>query len=206
MIKKGILILLMLAFAAGPAFAAPDRTGKLDMGVNVSAAFSTDSDIDDTIYVGGSWSYGIYEWLAIGFEAGWMEADTEVELAGASINTGDIAGIPVFGDFIFRAPMGDQPLNPYAVVGVGAVFWDIDESHTIADAGYEVDADSSFAMKFGGGVDWFVTSNWIVYFEGAYVLADADISVRRSDGSEVITDEESLDFWTVGGGIKYLFG
>ncbi|MGH8499291.1 MAG: outer membrane beta-barrel protein [Methylococcales bacterium] len=204
MFKKAFLFALMLSLAAPFAYAAPDRTAKLDMGVNISAALSTDSGIDDTYYVGGSWAYGVYEWLAIGFEAGWMSADTEITIGSSLINTGDISGIPVFADFIFRLPVKDSQVNPYAVVAPGAIFWDREDSDVVTNAGFEADADSSFAIKFGGGVDWFVDNNWIVYFEGAFVLASSDISVTSSAGT-TFEDDQDLNYWTVGGGIKYLF-
>lgn len=196
---------MMFSLTAGFAYAVPDRTGKLDIGVNISAALPTDNDVEDTYYIGGSWAYGIYEWLAIGFEAGWIDSDTNMDIDASSITAGDITGVPVFGDFIFRLPMADQPINPYAVLGLGGIFWSLEEDDAITNAGFEADVNSSFAMKFGGGVDWFVTPNWIIYFEGAYVWTNEDVTIRSSDGSERVTDENSLDFWTVGGGIKYLF-
>src|SRR3989338_284429 len=105
---KRAVMLYILAFLMMPitVYAAPDRTGKLDAGVNVSGAIQTDSDLDSTIYVGGTLAYGVSPWLALGVESGWMESGAELDLGnGLKVEAGDLTGIPLFGDIIVRVPI-----------------------------------------------------------------------------------------------------
>lgn len=193
MIKKAAFIFMLAAVFASSAYAAPNRTHKLDVGVNVSGAIPDDSEVDGTVYVGGSASYGLCEWFAIGVSSGWAEFE---ESEGPF--SFDETAIPLFGDLIFRIPMDNQ-IQPYGVIGLGVIFWNVDTNIP----GLNVDVDDAFAAKFGGGVDWFVNDNWIVNFEFAYVTSDADATATFNGASATANGE--TDFWMVGGGLKYLF-
>ncbi len=196
MIRKIGLFVALIAFMATSAYAAvPDRTGKWDAGVNVSGAIPDEDGTDSAVYVGGTASYGFNNWFALGVSSGWAEFDEEE--AGI---TADDTAIPLFADLIFRIPMqAEQQFQPYGVIGLGVIFWDIDTNIP----GLEIDADDAFAAKFGGGVDWFVNDNWIVNFEFSYVTSDTD-STATLNGASISADVET-DFWMVGGGLKYLF-
>ena len=195
MIKKNTVVFLLLIVMATTAYAAPDRVGKVDVGFNVSGAIPRDGDVDSAAYVGGSLAYGVQEWLALGVEAGWAgfgESD-----AGISV---DENAFPVLGDIIFRIPM-QSDIKPYAIVGLGAIFWSVDTNLSNISA----DIDTAFAAKFGGGVDWFVNDNWAVNFEVSYVLSSTDATVKNNTTGASITASGDTDYWMVGGGIKYLF-
>ena len=174
------------------AFAAPDRTGKTDVGVNLSAGFMEDSNT--ALYWGGNMSYGINSWSAIGVSTGYQSF-------GSDLNVGDLRGVPVMFDMYLRGQMGDQPYVPYGVLGLGAIFWDFKEEGLTA--GSTVDVDTSFGVKLGGGVDWFINDHWAINFEATYTFADADTTVKNSSGS--VTSTANADFWNIGGGLKYLF-
>jgi len=204
MLKRIIMFALFVSFVAAPAFAAPDRTGKSDFGVNVSAAVPRDSSQDNAVYVGGTYAYGINEWLAIGVEAGRMEFGNKLDLGGGTVvDAGDLQGIPVLGDVILRVPMPDSPFQPYGVVGLGAIFWDFDESALFSANNIDIEVDTSFAIKTGIGFDWFLNDNWILNAEASYVFADADLKAITPVGTA--TDTTDVDYWMIGGGVKYLF-
>lgn len=204
MIKKGVFVFLSLVILATAAYAAPDRVGKVDAGINVSGILPRESDVHDAVYVGGTVAYGVTPWLALGVESGWTSPGVDLDLGnGVSIDAGDLTGIPLLGDIILRVPMKDGNLVPYGVVGLGAIFWNFDESSLFSAAGINVDVDTSFAAKFGGGVDYFVNDNWILNFEFGYVIADANITATA--GGVSVSDSSNADYWMVGGGVKYLF-
>jgi opacity protein-like surface antigen len=209
--RKLILTLAMLALATAAVYAAPDRTGKIDVGVNVSGAISTDNDIQSTAYVGGNIAYGINKWVAIGFEGGRQKHGSDnVSDGGTTIFGPDFAAIPLFGDIIVRMPIENQQVTPYGIIGLGTVLWDVDSaSFNSAGVGgtVETKVGSSIAVKVGGGFDWFINDNWVVNFESAYVFDRPDVTATASINgiSASAIDQVKLDYWTIGGGVKYLF-
>ena len=206
--KKAIAVVVMFFAAASVAYAVPDRTGKVDLGVEVAGAIATDSDTNAGTYVGGNASYGFNEWFAAGISFGGHAADIDdVTSGGITIFGPDTSEFSVFGDFILRVPTGSNPIVPYGVVGLGVIFWNIDDAATNAGVTVATDVDTAFGVKVGGGVDWFVNDHWIVNFNGAYVFNDADATLTATGGGATasVSDTLDLDYWTVGGGLKYLF-
>ena len=189
--RIAVLSAFFLIAASVPVFAvAPDRVGKIDLGVYGAGAFNNE-DADDAGYIGLNLSYGLTPYFAIGLSGGWQEADTN--------NSLDAVGEGVFmADLILRAPTLHDSLVPYGVLGLGAIgaYVERNLNSTNANDANDVD-DKAFGWKLGGGVDWFVNSNWIAYFEAAYY--DTDVSLP---GTNV---PSGVDFTTVGGGIKYVF-
>ncbi len=185
----------LFLLAAQCAFAASDRVGKTDIGFNASGAIPTDGNIDNAVYLGGSISEGVTDWIALGFEGGWAgfsESDSGIDV--------DENAFPMFGDIIVRIP-NQNDWKPYGVVGLGAIFWDVKSNVSNVD----VKIDTGFAAKFGGGVDWFVNENWMVNFEASYVISNSNVSATNTTTGASITVDSDTDYWMVGGGIKYLF-
>ncbi len=92
---------------------------------------------------------------------------------------------------------------PYGVVGFGIIFWDFDESSLLKTNGITVSMDPAFGMKFGGGVDFFVTENLAIFREGSFIWSDADATVAGRGA--VASATVDTDTWLIGGGIKYVF-
>lgn len=207
-----IFIALVCLLAAGQiAYAAPDRVGKIDVGINVSGAIPTDAEADGGVAVGGDMAYGVNKWFAVGFSAGWQGTklksvtDGVVTIAGTDVN-----GVPIFGELILRLPIENQQFVPYGLVGLGTVIWSVDDTTAtdgIHTAKVGVKANNAFAVKLGGGFDWFLNNNWILNFDAAYVFDRADVTGTVTSGglSASATEHQKLDYWTIGGGVKYLF-
>ena len=104
-------------------------------------------------------------------------------------------------------PIENQSINPYGVVGLGAVIWNADDTTTNLGGKLTTDINTAFATKVGGGFDWFINNNWIINFEAAYVFNRPDVNQTFTLGtaSASISDNVKLDYWTIGGGVKYLF-
>ena len=187
------LVLLSLGLLLGlsaNAFAAmgyagsetPDRVKQVDWGVGVSAAFNSSSD--DTAFISTAVSYGITPYIAIGVETGWQEADGDSQ--------DDTVGfVPILADLIFRVPTVHESIVPYGILGLGGTYAYVDNDHRGDDD------DTSFSWKLGGGIDWFINTQWIFNFEFAYWDADVNLP-RTSLGNDA-------SFWTLGVGLKYLF-
>lgn len=212
--KKTVLgMFLMFVLFGSVAYASPDRGGRLDVGVNFSAVFPQDEanppteigENDDSWHVGGTLAYGLNQWLAIGVESGWFETDINDDTRALGFEDfGTSTNIPLFGDVIVRVPIQDQPINPYFVLGLGMIFRDFEESDHITAIGYQLEVDSSFAVKLGGGFDWFFNEHWALNFEAAYVISDTS-TTSTAFGVSSTLDNVNADYWTIGGGLKFLF-
>jgi outer membrane protein W len=202
--RKLILIFMFMSFTSSAHAVTPDRIGRVDVGVNLSGAFSTDGDVDSSYYIGGNVSYGIYEWLAVGMSTGWTEGDAESSLSnGQEIESGDFRTIPLLVDFYFRWYRREEPYVPYGVVGLGVMFHRFDENEDLAGRGIDIDDESGFGARLGLGLDWFVNDSWIVNVETSYFFSSTDLDSDST--SSVIAEGPDTDYWLVGGGVKYLF-
>lgn len=185
----GAVQVAQAATMADGTYADYSRAGRTDIGLNVSGTVADDSELDDGLFIGGNMSHGFNEWFALGAEVAWHDTSTESD---------DLSAIPVLVDAIFRmAPLSDLPLVPYGVLGAGVIIFDYDRDD-VSLSNLDDDIDASFTVKAGGGVDWFLNEHWIVNFEAAYYFTEEDVELTN-------TTRGDLDFWTVGGGVKYVF-
>lgn len=202
-----LLALLVPAAFAAPsafAFAAPDRVQKVDIGFDLSGAVSSSSDLNSTFYVGGNVSYGFNEWFAAGVSLGREEfSENDMAVGSATIPGPDITGHPLFLDFIFRKYMPGKSYVPYGVVGVGIIWWKSKDVIATNGIQYESTADPALGLKLGGGVDWFVNEKWALNLNFNYVFSNTSATLTR--GGIRARDDINLDYWNLGGGIKYLF-
>lgn len=203
MLKRSAAVFVIACCWASAAFAEVERVGEVEVGLNVSAALSPENETSDSVYVGGNLAYGVTEWVALGISGGWKESNLEVDVNQQKLDSGDLRALPLFGEVIIRIPAAPQTsFHPYLVGGIGGVFWHLDESSQLKSQGLSSDVENGFAFKLGGGLDWFVNDRWLVFFEAAYIVSDADVRVRNAAGADV-GESNDIDFWTVGGGIKY---
>ncbi|MBL7071734.1 MAG: hypothetical protein ISS26_06165 [Candidatus Omnitrophica bacterium] len=211
MTKKFLLVLMLISVAvfylandvfAQDIFLTDVSLGeRINLGLNCSVVLPTEDESDAGIYVGGLLSYDILKYLAVGIESGYVRYD----YAYQSIKIGTLNGCPLLGDVILKAPveMGEFTLTPYGVVGTGVLFSSFDESSIFEALGYTVDTETAFLMKFGGGIDFYVTDNIALNFEGSYYLADIDIKEQLLGQTYPSTID--ADAWFIGGGAKIRF-
>lgn len=173
-----------------------DRTARLDLGVYLADHASDTSSIDDSFWIGGNLSYGILPWLAIGADGGWTRAGTS-----SANNNVDLDVSEAMGDFIFRVPSGvygwNERLIPYGVVGLGAIWTNTRKGNTGVLTNRH---GSAFGWKLGGGADWFLNEHWALNFEADYYSAEDDVPVSNVPGQD-----KQISFWTIGGGLKFVF-
>ena len=177
---------------------AKDLTGKTSVGLNVAGLFSSDGNLDNTVYVGGTFDYGLSQYFAVGLESGYHSFN--VNVTGRDL--GDLRGIPLLADFIVRVPLADRWV-PYGLIGLGVVFWDFAEGDLYKDMGISVDVDPSFAAKFAIGCDYFMTDDLALSLELAYVISEVELKARQGDFRA--TQDGNTDYGEVGIGLKYFF-
>ena len=175
----------------------------------MSGAIPTEDGLSTGVSVLGDVSYGINQWLAVGFSGGWAAFGMDdATVSGITIPGPDVNGFPLFGEIILRAPIANQSYVPYAVAGFGTVIWNVDDTTTSNGIHVQTDVSTAFAFKLGGGVDWFINDHWIFNINGAYVFSRPDTTVTVSAGSlsaSAVSQNDKYDYWTVGGGLKFLF-
>ena len=199
MMKKALPLFAFLIFLPVLSHAGSDRVGIIDAGLMVSYDVFSDGGINNNAYLGGSVSYGINSWFAIGVSAGWHDSSFDVpdSAAGSTAKGGRVAMVPIFADFIFRVP-GSETKNvvPYGVMGLGGIITNLHGTGDASRFNQTVNDEGGFAFKLGAGVDWFATQNWIYNLETGYVFMSADIKVGSTN-----TD---LDYYYIGGGVKWI--
>ena len=192
MLKRVSLFSLVMVLACASAFAAdaPDRVNKLDWGIEGGGVLTDGSGMDDAGFIQTNLSYGLTPWIAIGIEGGWWEANTSAA-NNESIGVGEI-----LGDIIVRVPTIHDKIVPYALFGMGyAGTYMQNEPATPAQQGAD-NSDGSFAWKIGGGLDWFLNENWAANFEFGFNGNGSSLPQASTNNS---------DFWSIVGGIKYIF-
>ncbi|WP_447969573.1 outer membrane beta-barrel protein [Nitrospira sp. M1] len=83
-------------------------------------------------------------------------------------------------------------VQPYGLLGVGAMNATTDGFLVFADSnGRPSRNETDVVFRYGGGVDFYLTENWVIDIEGAYVDPRGDINF--------------INYISVGGGLQYRF-
>ncbi|MBI2095820.1 MAG: hypothetical protein HYT89_06600 [Candidatus Omnitrophica bacterium] len=199
MLKKSVLFLAALAFSVSAAYAAPEVVGRNDLTVDGSAFVYSDGG-DNYAAVTGRLVHNVTENVGVGVESGYYFGQEILD--DTSTDYGDLTGVPLMADVVVRYA-NPSKFVPYGVLGLGAIFWNFDESSVVTDAGLTAKVDDSFAVKLAGGADWYLNEDWALNFETGYVFANSDVTV--AGGGAVASATADVDHWLIGGGVKRLF-
>lgn len=173
-------------------------TGRLGAGANFSEGLPNENESDSGFYPGFNLTYGLMDYVAFQLDVGYTEFDQNANGA----DYGDLTVIPLICSLQWRYPflVGSSNAAIYALGGVGVAFFDFDET---VQVGQEIEADDSFAYRFGLGLEFFRTRNWSFYFESTYTVTSTTLELRTVTSPAV--ESTDTDFWLIGGGIKYYF-
>ncbi len=195
-----ISLLLIVCTLAANAARADDKFepyGYVTIGASRSAALFQDT-LDDAFapaksHVSDSWGanahagYRFHKYLAGEVEYEWMQhfQFREGLTSDNGIDFGNIQTHVATANLKVIAPFG--AFQPYFLVGTGAIFTRVNKAFNIR---YDV-ANVAFTMKFGAGLDYWLTQN---------------LSLRL--GAEVVTNEAKITGTggSGGTGIDYLTG
>ncbi len=201
--KKFFVLLMTVLFLSGAnfVFAREVENGKWEVSLQSGGVFPKDDDIDSTLYIGGRAIQEFNKYLGVGVESGWMSWEDSTN----GVHYGDIRAFPLLADVVLKYPIPatENTVVPYAIAGVGVVFWDYDEDDILTRNGITVDSDTTFAARLGGGIDYFVNDQWAVFVEGSYLFSEYEADIKAA--GLVIAGTVDTDAAFVTGGIKYRF-
>ena len=202
--KKKLLLAGALLLLTTTAMAAPDRSQRWDMGFDMARYDARSNNLGESLYLSGSVSYGMNEMLALGFSGGYTTVSFTANPPSGFVEGPDLTVTPLFGDIIFRVPTGDEPFTPYFIGGLGAILTHASGTDALLRNNANTKSHDAFAGKVGGGLDWRINDRWLYNFEIGYVSTGGRLEVfNNSTGAQI--ESNDLDFWYLGGGVKYVF-
>jgi hypothetical protein len=118
---------------------------------------------------GDSWGanahagYRFHKYLAAEVEYEWMK---DFQMRAAGVDIGKVQTQVATANLKVVAPFGE--FEPYFLAGAGMIFTSVDKSFAL---NYDV-ANGVFTMRFGTGVDWWLSKNFSLSL-GAEVVTNA---------------------------------
>lgn len=191
-------VLLMSTFAA-PSVRADDFEpfGYLNIGASRSAAVF-DETLDDAFtspgapassHIGDTWGanahagYRFHKFLAAELEYEWLR---QLNMRINGVDIGSLMTQVATANLKVVAPFG--AVEPYFLVGVGAIFTSLDKTSSPFQD-YDV-RTPAFTMKFGAGIDWWLTKNFSLNL-GAEVVTN---SAKVTGPPGTTGDGEGVDY------------
>jgi opacity protein-like surface antigen len=146
--------------------------------------------VSDTWGANAHVGYRFHKWFAAEVEYEWMK---DFGVSAANINFGKIETQVATANLKVVAPYG--AFEPYLLVGAGAIWASLDKSFF-----FPTDiSNPTFTMKFGAGIDYWVTPNVSLSLGAEVVTNSAEI---RGPGN---SKGEGIDYLTGQFGIGFRF-
>lgn len=202
--KRTLFVLLTLTLCTAHSYAGAERNQKVDLGFNLSGLSTSSNNIGESMLISAGVSYGMNDVLALGISGAYTEVGFKANPPLGLVDGLDLRMTPIFGDIIFRVPTGELPFTPYAIFGLGVMLSQAKGTDPLLARNANTRTHDAFASKLGGGLDWQINSKWSYNFETAYVLTGARLEIYNTSTNQQI-ESNDLDFWYIGGGVKYLF-
>ena len=142
-----------------------------------------DKDYDPTVGLDIRFGYRMYSHLSAELNIQWL-SESDIEVKGDK-KSHDIQVVTAVASL--KAYMRTEELQPYVRFGMGVMYADVNEN-----GGLKRDSETTtLAAAFGGGLEYYVMDNILVYTEVGVVLP-----------TKYVRD---LDQVTFGGGVQYRF-
>ena len=137
------------------------------------------ADIDPALGLNVRAGYRMHPHFALEGEFEWL-SEADIEVGGQ-----DVATVESFtGTANGKAYLLTGRVQPFALIGIGGM-------GVRVEGGGGSEAEGGFAARFGGGVDVYITENFLAAIDASYVLPTGDV-----DGA---------DFVSIGWGFGYRF-
>jgi opacity protein-like surface antigen len=141
--------------------------------------------------------YRSRDWIAAEFEVVYTQFEADELFGDATIEFDFVTytlNAKVFPSYLLAD--GAEParkLQPYLKLGLGGMHVDADLN--VGGGGDSAEGDG-FALRFGGGLDWYINEQFLVFLDGSYTAPFGD-DVR--DGSD------AFNTFVIGIGVGYRF-
>jgi opacity protein-like surface antigen len=137
--------------------------------------------------------YRIKRWLAGELEYEWLDG-FDNKVSGVTIFK--LRTHVITANAKFLCP-GLGRFQPYLLLGAGAAIFDIDDQN-LWGAGLE-STSAGFALRGTGGLDFYITKNWLLNFEAGALIATNEVENSAGD------DLEELFYIPIQVGFQYRF-
>ena len=161
-------------------------------------------------FAGGELTYDLGDYLAVGPEGYYQEYEIKINRAIPNIprdsKLGTARNSMGFLKFILKCQfdLGDLVFAPYLAAAPGAIFPTFKNSSAVSAAAINIKPKASFASKFSGGFDFYLSDNFALNLEGAYLMATVKTAIERGNFGSPTNDIKG-DGWMAGGGLKFKF-
>ena len=145
---------------------------------NFQNEFPNGYKLDDAAGISGRVGYRIDRYFSVEAEFQWIDS---FDVSG--VDRGDLDTFA--GTLNAKAYLLPSRFQPFLVMGIGAVHFDLDTNLLSEDS-------TSFLFKGGGGFDVYVTEHFVLGFEVTYSVTDGG-------------DFDDFEWTTVGAGLQYRF-
>ena len=158
-----------------------------------NVASGIDGDVGPV--VSGVVTYGVTDFLSLGFNVEW-------ETHNIDDLFGDAHTVSLLPLVELRKEFGS--LTPYAFVGAGLNINWFDEDSVLKSANIKIEPENTFAFKVGAGADYFFTQNWAFNTELGWKLNNGDAKVKFA-GDTLGKDDYKASAFSALFGIRYYF-
>ena len=131
-----------------------------------------------------------HERFSVEVEVEWLDDFTAKLDAVGNGKVNDISFSPVVGGINVKGYLLTGRIQPFALLGVGAMSIRTESTNTTGDLKASQDTGLLVA-RFGGGVDYYVTRNWVLSGQADYVYSATNLKI--------------LNYISVGMGVFYRF-
>lgn len=138
-----------------------------------------DNNVENTAGLNGYLGYRVNEFASLEIHIEWVNNFL-------NDNPGQLGGVT--SSVRTKVYATQSRLQPYATVGAGILATTINKSNNIEGINK---AQSDWAFRFGGGIDFYLTENWALNAEATYLWTVGDV--------------KQLDYSSIGLGILYRF-
>lgn len=195
-----------LIVRAGVASVQPNEDSS-PLVVNGSALPGTAAGVDGDEQLGLTVTYMLTEHVGLGVLAA-TPFEHDIKARGLGVNAGSAQHLPPAVTVQYFPLSTASTIQPYIGLGINyTVFFqeDVDsELENAIGASGNLSLDDSFGIAGQAGVDWMLSSNWLLNASVWYLDIDTEATFKFANGTRVTADVD-IDPWVYMVGVGYRF-
>lgn len=157
-----------------------------------NAAFPIDFSLKDSNTAGTRTKLGrrCHSRFSVELEVEWLD-DFEGKVEEENIGkVNDITFSPIVTSINTKGYFLTGRVQPFALFGIGTMFIRTESKNTTGDLGLSQDT-GLLILRFGGGLDYYVTPNWVISGQADYVYSATNLQI--------------LNYTSIALGVQYRF-